>query len=108
MRKAIFVACMGLFVVVYASPAAATDGNTLYRWCEEGRADFNAGLCSGYIISSADAFMLLNTVCPPEGVTNRQAIEVTTKFLKDNPARRHELAHTLIRDALRAPFPCRN
>lgn len=59
---------------------------------------------AGYIVSSSEAFVLLNAICPPEGVTNRQAVDIMTKFLKENPARRHELAHTLVRDALRGPL----
>lgn len=108
MAKVLLMAGVCLFSLASVSSASAIDGNTLHRWCEDKRSDFNAGLCSGYIISSAEAFLLLSTVCLPEGVTNGQAVDVTTKFLKENPARRHELAHTLIRDALRTPFPCRN
>ncbi|MBI2725425.1 MAG: hypothetical protein HYX42_04165 [Polaromonas sp.] len=65
----------------------------------------------GYIagISDADrgaAKRMRPASCIPNGVSLGQMIDVTWKYLRDNPSTRHEPAAFLVREAMIASWPC--
>jgi Rap1a immunity proteins len=45
--------------------------------------------------------------CPPETITAGQAVDVATKFLRDNPAVRDAAASGLVAKAMYEAWPCR-
>lgn len=46
------------------------------------------------------------TICPPEGITQKQNMLVIEKYLKEHPEELHEPAQLLIDIALMDAFPC--
>jgi hypothetical protein len=63
------------------------------------------GFCYGYILGVEDASG--HTHCRPEGTTMIQNVRVVVKWLRDHPERLHERADTLILQALKTAFPCK-
>jgi hypothetical protein len=73
-----------------------------------GKASFAEGVCAGSI--TAFAFVgrsLNNRFCFPEGVTNRQMVQVVVTYIEARPARMHEDWRDLALEALREAWPCR-
>lgn len=96
-----------------ASPASAqqTDvpfdtGNRFVRMCE---AKAWKLACVTYVLGvfhgsqSGD----VRTVCLPDGVDTMQIYEVSLAYIRSHPKRSHEVALSLILDALTEAFPCR-
>lgn len=71
---------------------------------------FRLGVCFGYLdgwLERDSAFEHQKLICRPPGVSNRQAMDVVLKYLRDNPQNRHEPMATHFLNSLRAAFPCR-
>lgn len=60
----------------------------------------------GYVAGVHDASKLRKTFCAPERATTGQLADVAEKYLRDNPARRDQQAHLLVRDAFASAWPC--
>jgi hypothetical protein len=80
--------------------ARMTTGNDLMQHCIDAPDSFCAGYVGGVIDSNNALF------CFPPGVTKRQIINITIKFLRDNPKTRGMYAPNLVIKASRIAFPC--
>jgi hypothetical protein len=49
----------------------------------------------------------ITTYCIPSGVTPGQLIDIVTKYIEGQPAKRHLSAPLLIETAIKSSFPCR-
>lgn len=108
--------------------AQATDGDTVYSACTTDNPAM-AGFCSGFIIgaiegtrfgvalpmmiSGNESAAAINSIsdqllqiCPPDGVTNGQYIDIAVKHLADNPEDRNDPARVHIMMAMQDAFPC--
>jgi len=66
-----------------------------------------ASFCLGYVLGVHEmAAERSPGYCNLKGVTNNQIVLVVAKYLKDNPAKLHIEATTLVLTALRDAFPC--
>jgi hypothetical protein len=69
--------------------------------------------CEGYAVGVADALgapggkVFGVAACLPNGVTARQVMDVTMRFLEQHPELRHLPAVPLVAEALAEAFPCR-
>ena len=50
----------------------------------------------------------ITTYCIPPGVTPGQLIEIVTKYIEQQPEKRHLVAAMLIEAAIKKSFPCRS
>jgi hypothetical protein len=84
------------------------DGNALLDLCREGSPAM--GQCWGYDAGVADAVSAIEPenrqACIPVSVPISQAVDITTRWLREHPARRHFAATLLVAEALNAAFPC--
>jgi hypothetical protein len=98
-------------------------GNDMYESCSHALKgldktgeydDHRFGVCAGYISGIVDFHTVLTTVellpddlfCLPEGITTAQVIRDVTRYLENNPGKRHELAAYLVIRALLEAYPC--
>jgi Ssp1 endopeptidase immunity protein Rap1a len=102
-------------VLMLARPAAATTGNELKAWMNEGEAVeaarpgaklLKAGQYMGYVAGVGEALDGL-AWCSRPGVTLGQTMDVVSKYLRDNPEKLHEPAGLLVLNALGNAFPCK-
>jgi len=97
-----------LFSFNQASAAVFFTGNELYGFCRPDP-DKSIGVCNGYVTAFIDteSWEGTSTFClPKRNFMNQQAIDVVSKYLKDNPEQRHLLAPVLVNMALMEAFPC--
>jgi Ssp1 endopeptidase immunity protein Rap1a len=104
-----FVVMFVVFGQPQLSLAAFIDGNELYNRCTQ--SDLGAAYCIGFTTAISDA-LDGNTVngydaCPPSTATGGQVRDIVLKYLRENPASRHESASSLAAHALHEAFPCR-
>jgi len=90
-----------------SSATSFMSGNELFNYCK-GNADFNSGICLGFIVGVSDAASEMKALdyCPPNSVTIEQAIDTVKKTLTDHPEVRHYSAASTTIAALRFAFPC--
>ena len=126
------VLAINLFAVFFLLTAAAVSakssnyvftGNDMYESCSHALRgldktgeydDHRFGVCAGYISGIVDFHTVLTTVellpddlfCLPEGITTAQVIRDVTRYLENNPGKRHELAAYLVIRALLEAYPC--
>lgn len=106
-----------VFLILTSTRAFASDGNELYRMCQE-NSSLNSP-CLGYIVGVVEGLNTMNSIavskykptaqmefCLPEHATYTQLVDVVKKYLIENPAERHEEASILIFFALQNIFPC--
>lgn len=110
------------------------DGNKIHRFCQESGTLFVRGYVTGLFDRSEDAYWAIvglgakmapadrekytastngamNEIqgyCAPEKVTVRQLTDVFCKYLRDNPADRHEPASSLFSKAVGHAWPCKS
>lgn len=96
---------------INAAIAGFTDGNELYQWLLEDEkqngSPFQSGLFKGYIggvVDLGDGILF----CTTKGVTRGQFTAVAAKHLKNNPEKWNKAADTIVVDALKEAFPCKN
>ncbi|MGA2563359.1 MAG: Rap1a/Tai family immunity protein [Steroidobacteraceae bacterium] len=89
------------------SARAFKSANQLYTDCTS-TSQFDQGSCWGYIVAAADIANGLTDidVCLPPGVTMQDVVDVTKKYLIDNPAERRYSAHSTVIASLRKAFSC--
>jgi hypothetical protein len=86
-------------------------GNKLLAMCQS-PSDMDKTSCVGYVTGFADAaskFGDLGNTCyfqTETGVTQKQLVDITVKYLNDHPEERHWLAVTPMMEAMKAAFPC--
>lgn len=61
----------------------------------------------GYILGVVDAYMNVY-ICPPANVTAGQINDMVRNYITNIPATRNRSADTLINEALRQVWPCKN
>lgn len=96
--------------------AASYSGNDL----QNGIAEFNKlmsgdkradvdriGLALGYIRGATDTLSSIALICPPSGSNVNQMVQITKKYLDENPALLHQTAALLVTSAAREAFPCK-
>lgn len=88
------------------------DGNQLWEECD-GDLSGQWGLCSGYTAAVIDSHQALMSkgkylFCAPSDATLRQFRDVVKKHLRDHPQDRHHPAASLVIQALREAFPCKD
>lgn len=62
---------------------------------------YTQGICSGAVKA-----LLVTFSCPPQNVTNYQAMRVVIQYIDSQPARQHENFFALTIEALRKEWPC--
>jgi hypothetical protein len=86
-------------------------GNKLYGWCVDDGETAQAA-CVQYIVGVADTeaqhemFKASPWACMPDNLTDGQLRDLVIKYLRDNPAIRHNSAANLVIFALKGAFPC--
>ena len=112
-RKAFLAAAFA----VSSSPALANylTGKDLYADCSKPQGSFSQGFCSGYISGVVDAieYYQINkgaekNVCIPMEVSIGQVKEIVVRYLAQHPDQRANTASSLVWDAVRNAFPCKN
>ena len=95
---------------------AMLSGNELHEICTSGM----DAACDYYIMGSAEGLSLMNliasdvsksikqTICMPNGVTNRRLIDIVKNYVRDNPKKRGQPASGIVFFALTDTFPCKN
>jgi hypothetical protein len=86
-----------LVLFLVSSTAFALTGNELKDGLEKG---------SSYSLGYAHGVMSASNACIPKGVTNGQGVEITKKFLSENPEMLHFMASVLIEYSLLNAYPC--
>jgi hypothetical protein len=82
------------------------DGNELLHHLEQ-PGSYNEAFAFGYVIGVENYLHADKLICTPEGVRFGQMRDVVIKYLRDNPAQRHQSRFVLVLDALQAAFPCK-
>lgn len=105
------------FLSVLPCQAQIINGTKLREWLsgydrnEENRGlaedQMNSAFAVAYIIGAADAYKAQNMVCTPVGITGRQLVAVTSKFVKDHPDTWNQSAALITLVALMDAFPCK-
>jgi hypothetical protein len=104
---------IGLMMMLAAGQSATfVGGNDLYAQCT---GDSLGQLqCMSYVVGVADGIAASETVskaahadiCIPNGASQRQLMDVVTKFLRDDPEHRALHASVLVYVAFEKAFPC--
>ena len=110
------IVALSLITSSISTPShAMLNGNELHELCSSG----SDASCDYYIMGSAEGLSLMNliaseaaknikqTICMPNGVTNRRLIDTVKKYIQDNPKKRNQPASGLVFLALTDAFPCR-
>jgi hypothetical protein len=63
--------------------------------------------CTGIIVGLADAFEHDGTMCPPDGASVSQVVDVVVQYLRDHPEKRHYAIANEAALALKQAFPCK-
>ncbi len=89
--------------------AEFVSGNDLHKICQSKNYS-DQGYCKGYVTGSVEALGLSHPdqelFCFEVGITKDQIVDVTKKYLLDNPEIRHTVATEMITFALYKGFPC--
>lgn len=117
------------FAFVGQAGAENLTGNELLSICDQADADLaQAGFCAGYVLGAVEGMKwgvsaplliagdstesaersgnILLGFCLSPDATLGQYRDIAIKYLRENPAARHDSARSLIHIALREAFPC--
>ena len=82
--------------------------------CRTRQGDLRSSICIAYVVGVSDTVNFLQSVgylskvyCQSMNVTQGQLAAVFSKYLQDNPAKRHMAAANLVFEALTDAFPCK-
>ena len=112
-RNAVLAAALA----ISSSPASANylTGKDLYADCSKPQGSFSQGFCSGYISGVVDAIEYYQvskgaekSVCIPKEVSIGQVKEIVVRYLTQHLDQRNNTASSLVWDAVRNAFPCKN
>lgn len=80
----------------------------LVEHCRGDDDDPTPDFCTGYIIGEFDALSLSRQICPsPARASNLEAIAAARKYLRRHAKKAAAAPSFVLRDALRATFPCK-
>ncbi len=80
----------------------------LAEHCRGKDADTAPNFCTGYIVGEFDALSLSHEICPsPVKTSTVTAVSTVRKYLRTHPAKWSSAPSFIVRDALRAAFPCK-
>jgi hypothetical protein len=96
----------------------ALSGEVLLKHCEAALQEgappsFEAGVCVGILQTLGYVQPLLDPkygkagYCLPQGLADKQEVQVVVTYLQSHPERRQEEGSTLALDALHEAFPCK-
>jgi hypothetical protein len=106
-----------LLLAVLPTPAVAAfySGNDFLSYCNAPETAAARGKCTSFVAGAFDASELLLTdrerdrsrfFCVPPSVTLGQLTDVLLKYVRENPAERHETAVSLFFKAIWTAWPC--
>ena len=76
--------------------------------CRGKDSDPSFNFCTGYIIAAFDTLSLSRQICPsPARASNIEALAVARKYLRKHGKKATGAPAFVVRDALRAAFPCK-
>jgi len=105
MKKTLCAVILGLT----SFSAFSYDGNDLYDWGREWKADkgegFKAGTYAGFVLGVNSSWTGL-LFCPPKQTRNEQLFDIVLEYLKSKPAKRTDAAAKVVIDALGETYPC--
>lgn len=111
--KAVLAAALAI-----SSPPALANyltGKDLYADCSKPQGSFSQGFCSGYISGVVDAIEYYQvgkgaekSVCLPKEASIGQVKEIVVRYLTQHPDQRNNTASSLVWDAVRNAYPCKN
>ena len=114
-----FSVLLALSGLTWAADDSPFSGNELLSYCDGDVAHlgfclgYTLGISQGYIWGHGFAVRTLGQpdpgamICKPPEVTNGQLKDVVVKYLRANPAERHERADKLVLFALIKAWPCK-
>lgn len=80
----------------------------LIEQCRGKDNDATANFCSGYILGEFDTLSLSRQICPsPRRASNIEVVTAARKYLRKHSDKVDVAPSFLVRDALRAAFPCK-
>lgn len=109
-------AVFAFLIPLLPSAHASFTGNEMHSLCEVKSTEVH---CRYFIEGAVDGMIVINEgskssgnsknylFCLPEQITGRQTQDIAIKFIKENPALRHEPASILVYRSLRTSFPCK-
>ena len=109
MKKVMLLLLVVLCSVNAFSDRAYSDANMLLKQCEED-SPYSKGFCMGYIAGVVDASesetLAGYRYCKPSWIFLKELLEITTKYLNNNPEGPHLPAFGFVQNALYEAFPC--
>jgi Ssp1 endopeptidase immunity protein Rap1a len=112
-RKAVLAAALA----ISSQPALANylTGKDLYADCSKPQGTFGQGFCSGYISGVVDTLEHYQvskgaekSVCLPKEVSIGQVKEIVMRYLTQHADQRQYTAASIVWDAVRSAYPCKN
>lgn len=91
-----------LVLAAASTQAFYLDGNDLVRMAGDSN---RVPMARGFVMGVADAHRNI-TSCIPTGVASSQLVDITLRFIQENPDKRHLAAETLTSFALSQVWPC--
>jgi hypothetical protein len=80
----------------------------LAEFCRGKDADAAPNFCTGYIMGEFDALSVAHEICPsPTRASTIKAVSAARKYLRTHRAKWTSAPSFVVRDALRAAFPCK-
>ena len=107
MRKSILILATA---ISFSATSGCLDGHKLMDLLEEQEVSptgYSSGYFDGYVSGIAE-ISVFTFWCPPDNVNLGQTARITANYLRAHPEYLHKDAYSLVVDALRAPFPCKN
>lgn len=87
---------------------SALTTSSLIAQCRGKDRDPTANFCTGYILGAFDTLSLTRQICPsPRRASNIEVIAAARKYLRNHADKSDVAPSFLVRDALRAAFPCK-
>ena len=115
MKRIIIAALVGVLVSGPINAQSDFTGNVLHESCKAPEDSDVYLLCGAYISGVAHILLnrkfysqkILSKICIPPSVTNGQIIDITKKFLREQPEMRDAVAGGIVIIAVAEAFPCK-
>lgn len=80
----------------------------LVEYCRGKDDDPTANFCTGYILAAFDTLSLSRQICPPAArASNLKVVAVARRYLRKRAGKTDAAPAFVLRDALRAAYPCK-
>ena len=100
MAKSKFITAAAIFAASLAGPVHAEDGKYLKKTCNARP----TGYCTGFVVG---AYLVTpEPFCHPPNITNKELVNIVTKYLNAHPEKLHMDDGRLVVDAFIDAFPC--